>query len=96
MTRLEAALGEWVVRHRWWLIVVTVLSVSVVASGLRFLTFNNDARAFFSEDNPQLQALEELERAYSKTSIVLFVLAPRTGDVFTRETLSSVEQLTEA
>ncbi len=96
MTRFEAALGEWVVRQRWWLIIATVLTVSTAASGLRFLSFDNDTRAFFSQDNPQLQALEELEATYGKRRVVLFAIAPRDGDVFTRETLSAVEQLTEA
>jgi predicted RND superfamily exporter protein len=71
MTRFEAAFGEWVVRHRWWLLAVSVFVASVVVSGMRFLTFDNDTRAFFSDDNPQLTALQELEDTYSKTRTVL-------------------------
>ena len=36
-----------------------------------FLTFDNDTRAFFSDDNPQFTALQELEDTYSKTRTVL-------------------------
>jgi predicted RND superfamily exporter protein len=96
MARFETALGQWVVRQRWWLLVATLLLVSGAASGLRFLSFNNDTRAFFSEENPQLQALEDLEEAYDKRTAVFFAIAPGDGDVFTRETLSALEELTEA
>ena len=41
-------------------------------------------------------ALEALENTYTKTNTVLFVLAPKDGDVFTRDTLSAIEDLTEA
>lgn len=92
----EAAFGEWVVRYRWWLIVGTIPVVFAAASGARFLTFNNDLRVFFSEENPQLQALEALENTYNKIDYVLFAIAPKDGDVFTRETLAAVEELTEA
>ena len=63
---------------------------------MRFLTLNPDNRVFFSEDNPQLMALEALENTYTKSNTVLFVLAPKDGDVFTRDTLSAIEELTEA
>ncbi len=96
MGSFETKFGKWVVKRRWSLLAASVLIVAVAASGTRFLTFNNDLRVFFSEENPQLQALEALENTYNKTDNVLFVIAPRDGDVFTRETLGAVEELTEA
>jgi predicted RND superfamily exporter protein len=91
MGKFDAAFGNWVVKHRWWLIVASILAVLVAGSGLRFLTVNNDTRAFFSEENPQLQALEALENTYTRDQGILFVIAPRDGDVFTRKTLAAVE-----
>jgi predicted RND superfamily exporter protein len=85
-----------VVRCRWGLIIGTILVVLGAASGTRFLTINNDTRVFFSEENPQLHALEALERTYSKINTVFFAIAPRDGKVFTRETLAAIEELTEA
>ncbi len=96
MHRFEMAFGKWVVKHRWWIIVVTLLVVTITASGVRFLTFNNDSRIFFGKDNPQLQALEALENTYTKSDNVLFVIAPKNGDVFTIQTLTALEELTEA
>lgn len=92
---MTKAYGDWVVRWRYAVLLVTVLLVAVAASGGRFLTFKTDYRVFFSEDNPQLLAFEELQNTYTKTDNVLIVLAPKDGNVFTRETLASVATLTK-
>jgi predicted RND superfamily exporter protein len=91
---MTAAYGEWVVRWRYGILLVTLVLVALAASGARFLTFKTDYRVFFSEDNPQLLAFEELQNTYTKTDNVLFVLAPKNGNVFTPETLASVAALT--
>jgi predicted RND superfamily exporter protein len=95
MGKFERIFGQWVVNHRWWIILATVIVVAASASGMRFLTVNNDTRVFFSKENPQLQALEALENTYNKIENVLFVIAPKDGDIFTRETLAALEELTE-
>jgi len=96
MKHLEESIGPWVIKHRWWLIAATLLVSLASASGMRYLTFDNDLRAFFSKENPQLQALEELENTYNKIDNVYFTIAPKDGDIFTRETLAALEELTEA
>ncbi len=96
MKNLEASLGPWVVRNRWWIVIATVVIAAVIGSGARHLSFNMDNRVFFSEDNPQLVALETLENTYVKTYNVVFIVAPESGDVFERRTLVAVEALTEA
>ncbi|MFC1843924.1 RND family transporter [Thermodesulfobacteriota bacterium] len=96
MKQLEAFIGPWVIRHRWWLIAATLLVSLASASGMRYLIFDNDLRAFFSEENPQLQALEELENTYNKIDNVYFTVAPKDGNIFSRETLAAIEELTEA
>ena len=55
-----------------------------------------DSRVFFSKDNPHLQALETLENTYTKDDNVMFALAPRDGQVFTRDTLAAIKALTDA
>jgi predicted RND superfamily exporter protein len=96
MERLESAFGRWVVKWRWCIVLVTAVWVFWSGYGIRFFEFNSDTRVFFSEDNPQLQALEQLENTYNKTDNIIFALAPKNGNVFTRETLAAVEELTEA
>ncbi len=95
MRQFPTRLGEWIIFHRWWIIISGLLISIFAGCGLQFLTFNSDLRVFFSKENPQLQALEELENTYTKSDNVAFVLEPKDGNVFTRETLEAVEKLTE-
>ncbi len=89
-------LARFLVRHRWAVILLTLLLVGFLASGVRFLGFAGDYQVFFAEDNPELLAFEELQATYSKNDNVLFVVAPRHGDVFDRPTLAALEELTAA
>ena len=89
------AFGNWVIRWRWPVIVATLLIVLAAGSGVTKLTFRDDYRAFFSEDNPQLTAFEVMEDIYTKNDNILFVLAPADGDAFSADTLAAVEELTD-
>jgi predicted RND superfamily exporter protein len=91
----EYGYGWWLVRNRWAVVAGAIVMVLIAASGGRFLAMNPDARVFFSEDNPHLLALEQLENTYSKVENLLFVLVPQDGEVFTRDTLEGIEWLTE-
>jgi len=94
MQKIEEWIGNIVIRYRW-LFILGLLGLAVLsASGMRFLSFSNDSRMFFSNENPQLQALEELERTYTKVENVLYIIAPKSGDIFQKETLAAIEFLT--
>ncbi len=92
MTR---SLAESLVRWRWWLFALALLALGLSAAGARYIGFSNDYRVFFSRENPQLLAFEELQNTYTKSDNVLFVLEPADGQVFTPQTLSAVEWLTQ-
>ncbi len=95
MQRIENWIGSIVVKYRWFLIPFLLLVAILSASGMRFLVFSNDSRMFFSKDNPQLQALEALERTYTKVENVLYILAPKSGNLFEAKTLEAIEFITE-
>ena len=88
--------AEWLVRWRYVIILVTLVLVAAAASGARFITFKTDYRVFFSDDNPQLLAFEQLQNTYTKTDNVMFVLAPGDKTVFKPGTLAAVAKLTTA
>ena len=87
--------ANWLMRWRWLMILATIVLVLLIASGGRFLVFENDYRIFFSKENPQLNAFEKLQDTYTKNDNVLFVLAPKNGDIFTRENLAALVDITE-
>ncbi len=87
--------ARWLLRWRWPFMIATVLLVGAIASGMRQLEFTNDYRAFFSDENPQRQAFDAMQDAYAKTDNVMFVVTAEDGQVFTPQTLASVQWLTE-
>ena len=87
--------AEFILRHRWKTVILSVLWILAMGTGLQHFAFTNDYRVFFGEDNPQLLAFENLQDTYAKNDNVMMVLAPADGQVFTRKTLSAVAWLTE-
>jgi uncharacterized protein len=85
--------AKWVIKRRWLILLGTVLLAILTGSGGRFLAFNNDYHIFFDEDNPQVLAFDALQDKYTKDDNVFIVIQPESGDVFTRETLSAIEDL---
>ncbi|HHJ14813.1 MAG TPA: RND family transporter [Gammaproteobacteria bacterium] len=92
---MASRLAEWLLRKRWYLFVLALALAMVAGSGGRLLHFSNDYRIFFSQDNPQLLAFEELQNTYTRSDNVLFALASEDGDMFTPRTLEAIRWLTE-
>ena len=85
-----------IIRFRWLIILTSVLLTVLMAMGMQNLAFNPDSRVFFSQQNPQLVALEELENTFVKNENIYIALRPEEGDVFNRKTLRVIRELTEA
>ena len=84
------------VLHRRWLIAAfATLLMLALTGGAQFVSVTNDYRSMFAEDNPQLAAFDALENTYSASNMALIAVAPQ-GEVFTREALGAIEELTEA
>lgn len=94
MKAFEAAYARWVIRNRLLIIVVSLASIAAIGYGAGNLRFDSSYRAFFSEDNPELIAFENVENTYVKDDNVMIILAPHNGNVFTRDTLAAIEYLT--
>ena len=91
---MKERLFRFVLDHPIWVILLTVLFVLGSAYGAKNLVFKSDYRVFFSEENPQLTAFESMQKIYSKSDNVAFILSPKDGDVFTPKTLKAIQALT--
>jgi len=91
---METRLAALLVRYRHAFIVLSLVLVAAISSGAKYVWFNGDYRLFFKPDNPQLVAHEQQQANFTKSDNVSFILAPKDGEVFTRETLAAIEQLT--
>ncbi|MEM7513733.1 MAG: hypothetical protein AAF388_22595 [Bacteroidota bacterium] len=91
-----AKYARWVIKYRWPVLLASILLVMGLGSGAQFIAFDSDYHVFFSEENPQLQAFDELQAKYTKNDNVFIVLEPENGDMFTRENLAAMEELTDS
>ena len=88
--------ARWVIRNRWLVIFLSLALAFGAATGMRHIGFSNDYRVFFGKDNPQLIAFEEVEKSYTKSDNVMFVVSPKNKRVFTRRNLEAIQWLTNA
>lgn len=88
------AYTRWIIRWRWAVVALSLLVTMAVGYGAQGLFFDTGYRAFFKDSNPQLSAFESLQNIYTHNDNVLFVVAPKDGTVFDRETLQAIEELT--
>jgi predicted RND superfamily exporter protein len=84
-----------VLQWQWLVLLLVVITVGLAGMGAKNLTFNNDYKVFFSEDDERVLAFETLQDTYTKNDNVLMGIAPKDGKVFTRETLAALEDITE-
>jgi predicted RND superfamily exporter protein len=78
------------------MLALMLFAIALAASGAKDLRFTNNYRYFFSEDNPNLEGLERIQRTYTKADMVMFVLQPKDGLATDPETLKIVGEMTEA
>jgi predicted RND superfamily exporter protein len=88
-------LSQFIVQQKFFVILVSLIIVLSAASGLPKTKFSSDYRIFFSDDNENLKAFEDLQATFTRSDNVMFVLAPKDGQVFTQSNLAIIEALTE-
>ncbi|MGQ0586858.1 MAG: efflux RND transporter permease subunit [Gammaproteobacteria bacterium] len=101
LSRFDAnvsAYARGLVRHRWWVVLLSLLAVGAMTAGGRYLHFDTDFRAYFGPDNPQLQAFDEAQKVYVKSDAVIFAVAPKAGsgiaDMLDARALAAVRAFT--
>jgi len=94
--RFAARFTRGVIAHRGLVLLGAVLVAVLIGAGASRLEFSTNYRVFFSKANPELQAFEDLQNTYTKNDNFLFVVEPKSGAAFDRDTMSAVEELTEA
>ena len=86
---------QFAVKRPWLMIPIVIALVILAAAGGSKLTFKSDYRVFFSEENPQLKAFEDIQKTFTKNDNVVFIVAPKDGVVFKENTLAAIHKLTE-
>jgi len=94
MYALENFFSRRVIKYRRTVIFITLVVVAACSLGIQRLSFDNDYRAFFSDDNPELLAYNKVEESYTKSDNIFILIAPNDGDVFKPSVLQAIEEMT--
>ncbi|MCY4550134.1 MAG: MMPL family transporter [Defluviicoccus sp.] len=85
-----------VMGRRWLTMLLSLVFMAALAAGAgRIVAVDVDVRNHFGKDDPNIVALERLEDTYALSDAALVAVAPKSGTIFTRETLVAIEDLTE-
>ncbi len=94
--RMGRTCAEISIRFRWLTVLFSVVLCLGIASGASTLQFAADYRVFFGENNPDFLANDSMEGTFGRSDNIVFVLIPKSGSVYTENTLSAIHALTEA
>jgi predicted RND superfamily exporter protein len=86
--------ARWLIRWRKLVLLCSGIIMILAATGVRFMIFNSDQDIWFSENNPQLLAMNELEEKFSKDKNIFIAIEAKDGEIFTQKTLAGIEELT--
>ena len=87
--------ANFIINCRWLVILLTLLTVFIIASGVKYLSFGSDYRQFFSKSNSQLEAFEKLQEVYTKTDNAIIIIKPKSGNIFQPDALKAIQQITK-
>ncbi len=93
---ITAEILDQTIKRRWLTIFLSLLITMVLAAGLvRIVTVDVDFRNHFDKDSPHLFELDKMEALFALSDSALVVMAPSSGNIFTREALVAIEELTD-
>ncbi|WP_242203463.1 efflux RND transporter permease subunit [Aestuariivivens insulae] len=85
--------AKFVIKWKWPMLISTlVLAMGLGSKGN--MEFDGDYHVFFSKSNPELEAFDALQEKFTKDDNVILVLTPSNKNVFTKENLTAIEELT--
>lgn len=96
MYRMLEKLNLAAIRHPFLCLGFWLVVLAAGGAGLGQLKIDASYRAFFAEQDPLMAGLDSMLSRYTTGDTSAFMIAVPEGDVFTRETLAAIEELTEA
>ncbi|MET1256887.1 efflux RND transporter permease subunit [Aliikangiella maris] len=88
--------SDFITHRRWLVIISTLILVALAVFGLvkNGMPFKSDYKVFFQPDNKQLNDFLNLQKIYSKSDNVAIIVAPKDGQIFTKDALTAIWELT--
>lgn len=94
-TRMQR-FAEWVVRHRWLVMGLTLVVSGVLAFQIRHLKVIIDPNTNLPQQHPYVIASNRVEALFGSKYVVVIGITPKEGDLFNPSLLGKVERITAA
>ncbi len=95
MQKLEAWFANTAISKPFSSVLGSLLIMAFLGYGLKWSQFDADPSIYFSDDHYHYKMFKQLEDVYGRVDSIMFVISAKEGDIFTRENLSIIEQVTE-
>jgi predicted RND superfamily exporter protein len=92
-TRTIANYVDWVVKRKWIVLFISMVLLVSAGAGLKNIGFKNNYRLFFSDENPQLKALDRINSEFNESRNVYIAVEDAEGNIFTADNLLAIKEL---
>lgn len=93
---MNKSIASWLVDNRKLMLVFSTITLIIAGFGINKIGFNGDFRHMFGEENRDLLTLDAIEAEYLQADNVVFLIKPTNGQVFNKDTLVLVQELTDS
>lgn len=93
---MYTALFHYTIKHPWRVIALVLLLLVFCGGGALRLSFTTDFRSYFSPQNPQLQAFDQMEAVYANQDNLYIFLRNPQGSLINQRGLTLIAELTES
>ena len=84
---------DWVVKRKWIVLFISIVLLVSAGAGLQNIGFKNNYRLFFSDENPQLIALDNINSEFNESRNVYIAVEDADGNIFTESNLLAIKEL---
>ncbi len=84
-----------IISHKIKTLALSLILILFVTSGLRFLETPAGYRSFVENDQQNYKDILNIEEKYGTIDTLTFVIKPKSGEIFQKDVLNVIDQLTE-
>jgi len=86
---------RFIIFHKKKTLVIGLILIAIITSGASFLETPTGYRAFVENDQPNYADILDLEEKYGMIDTLSFVIKPNEGNIFQKDVLKLIKELTE-
>jgi predicted RND superfamily exporter protein len=87
--------AQFVIKVRWWIIAIVLAITALLGLHAPQLKVTVDPSSLVPNDNPSIQAIDNINKKFGSKYMVLIGITPKQGDIFQPAVLDRVQRITK-